>query len=85
MALFDPSCSRLAQLDISQDLIPFAERARQAVHNHIRPDGRLDKVCDIVDERKWRESSAEGQSFVVLLEAASRDYWRTADDREESL
>ncbi|KAJ9111582.1 hypothetical protein QFC20_002557 [Naganishia adeliensis] len=84
-ALLAYSAYRLAQLDISQELIPFAERARQAVYNHIRPDGRLDKVCDIVDERKWRESSAEGQSFVVLLEAASRDYWRTVETRDESL
>lgn len=45
------------------------------MYKHIRPDGRLDKVCDIVDERKWRESSAEGQSFVVLLEAAAKDFW----------
>lgn len=71
-----PISSRLAQLDITQDLIPFAERARAAVYENIRSDGRLDKVCDIVDERKWRESSAEGQSFVILLEAAARDYWR---------
>jgi hypothetical protein len=42
----------------------------------IKPDGLLDKVCDIVDERKWQESSAEGQAFVVLLEAAARDYWK---------
>lgn len=67
--------SRLAQLDVTSDFIPFAERARGAVSKLIKPDGLLDKVCDIVDERKWRESSAEGQAFVVLLEAAARDYW----------
>jgi hypothetical protein len=68
------SSSRLAHLGITNKFIPFAERARAAVHAHLTPEGLLEKVCDIFDERTWRESSAEGQAFVVLLEAASRDY-----------
>jgi hypothetical protein len=34
----------------------------------------LRDVCDISDERKRRESSPEGQAFVVLMEAAARDW-----------
>ncbi|KAJ9121487.1 hypothetical protein QFC22_002103 [Naganishia vaughanmartiniae] len=78
-ALLAYAAYRLAHLNVTSEFIPFAERARQEVSNLIKPDGLLDKVCDIVDERKWRESSAEGQAFVVLLEAAARDYWKAKE------
>jgi hypothetical protein len=50
-------------------------RARDAVLAKIDPaSGTLTQVCDICDERMMREQSAEGQAFVVLMEAAHRDW-----------
>ncbi|KAG7528599.1 hypothetical protein FFLO_06053 [Filobasidium floriforme] len=57
------------------DYIPFALRARDAVLAKVDPaSGALTQVCDICDERMMREQSAEGQAFVVLMEAAHRDW-----------
>ncbi|GHJ87828.1 hypothetical protein NliqN6_4230 [Naganishia liquefaciens] len=80
-ALLAYAAYRLAYLGISHEFVPFAERARKAVHRNISPQGLLEKVCDIVDERKWRERSAEGQAFVIMLEAAARDYVESLSSR----
>lgn len=75
--------SRFAQLNLSQTYLPFAHRARVAVHRNIdRNTGKLQKVCSIYDERQMREESAEGQAFVVLMEAAWRD-WSEGRGRAE--
>lgn len=68
--------SRLATIQGKRDdYIPFAVRARDAVLAKIDPaSGTLTQVCDICDERMMREQSAEGQAFVVLMEAAHRDW-----------
>lgn len=68
--------SRLATIQGKRDdYIPFALRARDAVLAKIDPaSGTLTQVCDICDERMMREQSAEGQAFVVLMEAAHRDW-----------
>ena len=69
--------SRLAQLTLNSKYIPFAERARQAVHKHIDEEGYLRQVCDIHDERKTRPISPEGQCMVLLMEVSARD-WQVA-------
>lgn len=68
--------SRLATIRGKRDdYIPFALRARDAVLAKVDPaSGALTQVCDICDERMMREQSAEGQAFVVLMEAAHRDW-----------
>lgn len=67
--------SRFAQLDLSNTYLPFSHKARAAIHRHIGEDGKLLQVGDIGDERKMRLDSAEGQAFVVLMEAAWRDWY----------
>jgi hypothetical protein len=72
--------SRLAsihtiQLSKRAEFVAFALAARIAVLAHIDPrSGTLLQVCDICDERMLRAESAEGQAFVVLMEAAHRDW-----------
>lgn len=68
------SHSRFAQLGLSTSYLPFAHRAREAIHRNINSEGKLLKVCSIHDERQMRGESAEGQAFVVLMEAAWRDW-----------
>ena len=61
-------------------VINFANRARQAVLSRVDPaTGLLQQVGDICDERLMRAESAEGQAFVILMEAAARD-WETAQN-----
>jgi len=73
------------QLGHRDEYIPFALKAREAVLARIDSDtGTLKDVCDIVDERMMRLESAEGQAFVVLLEAAAKD-WFTSQDQAKAL
>ena len=69
------SNSRFGQVTLSDAYISFAETARQAVYEQLDEQGHLRAVCAIDDERGMRESSAEGQSFVLLMEAAARDWY----------
>lgn len=51
--------------------------------SHIDPTtGLLSQVTAIDDERQLRKTSAEGQSFVVLMEAARSAWWEQMRDAE---
>lgn len=75
-ALLAATAFRLEQEGLTDEFLPFAEKAREAVIRHIGKDGILQSVSDIEDEHKpgGRSLSAEGQAFVLLLEAAWRDF-----------
>ncbi len=61
-------------MKLNSTYIPFAERARQAIYANIDEQGYLRQVCAIDDERKRRTMSPEGQSMVLMMEAAVRDW-----------
>jgi hypothetical protein len=91
--VFEESCGtallaatgfRLAQLRLTDEYLLFAQKARRAIISHIREsDGVLQAVSDIEDEHTdgGRSLSAEGQAFVLILEAAWRD-WQDGHGRE---
>jgi rhamnogalacturonyl hydrolase YesR len=93
LTAFEESCGtallaatgfRLAQLRLTEEYLPFAQKARKAIIGHIREsDGVLQAVSDIEDEHidGGRSLSAEGQAFVLILEAAWRD-WQEEHGRE---
>lgn len=73
-----PGPSRIAEdmgASTPESVIKFAHRARAAVLSRVNPaTGLLQQVGDIRDERLMRAESAEGQAFVILMEAAARDW-----------
>lgn len=58
-------------------LIPYADKAFQLVQNSIDPNGWLRNTVDpetFDTPSAANSSSPEGQAFVLLLQAAYRDY-----------
>ena len=64
-------------MNLTSAYIPFAEAARKAIYDRIDNSGYLRNVCAIDDERKMRDMSPEGQSMVLMMEAAATD-WQMA-------
>lgn len=78
-ALLASSAFRLATLDASSStdyssILRSASTIRVTVNNHVGSSGWLSQVVDPLSFAQEAQTSPEGQAFVLLLEAASRDY-----------
>lgn len=54
--------------------IPAADKARAAIAANINGDGYLTNVVDPNNFGSQGDTSPEGQAFVLMMEAAYRDY-----------
>lgn len=81
-ALLTSVSYRLAQLELSTSTIQQAESTRAAIYTHISAStGVLSPVVDPLSYgNQGRTTSPEGQAFVLLMEAAWRD-WKEMSDK----
>ncbi|KDQ10691.1 hypothetical protein BOTBODRAFT_36004 [Botryobasidium botryosum FD-172 SS1] len=74
-ALFAAVIYRLAAITPSAGVfLPYAEKARKLIARSISPDGYLLNVVNPNDFALRGDISPEGQAFVLMMEAARRDY-----------
>ncbi|GAA5978549.1 hypothetical protein JCM5350_003136 [Sporobolomyces pararoseus] len=78
-ALLASSAFRLATLDSSSStdysaILRSALTIRAAVNSHVGSSGWLSQVVDPLSFAQEAQTSPEGQAFVLLLQAAYRDY-----------
>lgn len=81
-ALLAGCAYRLAQYGIDRSTLSQAETARQAVYAGLDDNGVLSPVCDPAtqtQELAAGEVSPEAEAFVLLMEAAYRDFVATND------
>lgn len=77
-ALLAAATYRVATITRSPHNIPAAERALQRVADLINADGWLSGTVDPLDfDKQATGHSPESQSFVLMLDAASRAYYAT--------
>ncbi|KAG8820660.1 hypothetical protein FRC17_010080 [Serendipita sp. 399] len=73
-ALTAAATYRLAVQTGNRQWIPNANKAFAYIQRQIAPDGTLLNVTDVFQWKQPGVNSPEGQAFVLLLQAAHRDY-----------
>lgn len=74
-ALLAAATFRLAVFTSNPRNVGNAVKARKLVLNSIDGDGWLENVVNPYDWHEAGEHSAEGQAFVLMMEAAYREWW----------
>jgi len=76
-ALMAATTYRLSQFGIDNSMIPYAEAGRAVVQSMIDSSGWLAGAVDPITWTEITRRSPEGQAFVLMMEAAWRD-WQAA-------
>lgn len=74
-ALLAAATFRLAVFTSSPRNIKYAIKARKLIHDSIDKDGWLVNVVNPYDWHQAGQHSPEGQAFVLMMEAAYREWW----------